>query len=103
RYLITEGNLVTANATLLTTIVSINPMYAYFDADEGSVLRVRQLIREGKARNARDSKEVPVLLGLANEVGLPHEGTINFLDNQVNPQTGTLRLRGVFPNDPEVL
>jgi RND family efflux transporter MFP subunit len=98
RYLITEGNLVTADTTLLTTIVSIDPMYAYFDADEGSVLHVRQLIREGKWQSARDVATVPVLLGLANEPGFPHRGTINFVDNQVNPQTGTLRLRGVFPN-----
>src|SRR5437867_554071 len=76
RYLITEGNLVNMNTTLLTTIVSIDPMYAYFDADEGSVLRVRQLIRAGKAHSARDS-EVPVLLGLANEPGYPHCRTVN--------------------------
>src|SRR5262249_34982472 len=92
------GNLVTLDSTLLTTIVSTDPMYAYFDVDERAVLDVRQLIREGKARNARNSEEVPVLLGLANETGFPHQGTLNFLDNQVNPQTGTLRLRGVFPN-----
>jgi RND family efflux transporter MFP subunit len=104
RYLITEGNLVTADTTLLTTIVSIDPMYAYFDVDERAVLHVRQLIREGKARSARDSdSEVPVLLGLANETGFPHQGTVNFVDNQVNPQTGTVRLRGVFANEPEVL
>src|SRR5712692_3389998 len=102
RYLLTEGNLVTLDSTLLTTIVSIDPMYAYFDADEGTVLHVRQLIREGKAHSARDS-EVTVLLGLANETGFPHHGTINFVDNQVNPQTGTLRLRGVFANETEVL
>ena len=99
RYLITEGNLVTADTTLLTTIVSIDPMYAYFDADERSVLHVRQLIREGKVQSARDVATVPVLLGLANETGFPHQGTINFVDNQVNPQTGTLRLRGVFANE----
>jgi RND family efflux transporter MFP subunit len=104
RYLITEGNLVTMNSTLLTTIVSIDPMYAYFDVDERAVLHVRQLIREGKARSPRDSdSEVPVLLGLANETGFPQRGTINFVDNQVNPQTGTVRVRGKFPNDPEVL
>jgi membrane fusion protein, multidrug efflux system len=102
RYLITEGNLVTMDSTLLTTIVSIDPMYAYFDADEGSVLRVRELIHEGKVQSARDVA-VPVLLGLANETGYPHRGTINFVDNQVNPQTGTLRLRGKFSNEPEVL
>src|SRR5215471_8339058 len=54
RHLIDEGNLVTMNSTLLTTIVSVDPMYAYFDADERSVLHVRQLIREGKVQSARD-------------------------------------------------
>src|SRR6266403_5762438 len=77
-------------------------MYAYFDVDEHTVLRGRQLIREGKAKSARDS-ELPVWLGLANEDGYPHRGTINFVDNQVNPKTGTLRLRGVFPNQGETL
>jgi membrane fusion protein, multidrug efflux system len=99
RYLITEGNLVTTDSTLLTTIVSIDPMYAYFDADERMVLHVRQLILEGKVHSARDVNTVPVLLGLANETGFPHHGTLNFVDNQVNPQTGTLRLRGVFANE----
>jgi multidrug efflux pump subunit AcrA (membrane-fusion protein) len=69
RYLITEGNLVTLDSTLLTTIVSIDPMYAYFDADEGSVLYVRQLIREQGATPvpARRCRS----LGLANETGFP--------------------------------
>ena len=103
RYLITEGNLVTADTTLLTTIVSIDPMYAYFDVDERAVLHVRQLIREGKAPNPRANEEVPVLLGLANETGFPHQGTINFVDNQINPSTGTLRMRGVSPNADAIL
>jgi RND family efflux transporter MFP subunit len=77
-------------------------MYAYFDVDEGTVLRVRQLIREGKVKSARDVTW-PVYVGLANEAGFPHEGTINFVDNQVNPKVGTLRLRGVFPNKDEAL
>ena len=98
RHLIDEGNLVTADTTLLTTLVSIDPMYAYFDADERAVLHVRQLIREGKVQSARDGATVPVLLSLADETGFPHQGTLNFVDNQVSPQTGTLRLRGVFPN-----
>ena len=66
------------------------------------MLRVRQLIREGKARSAGETR-LPVSLGLATEEGYPHEGTINFEDNQVNPKTGTLRVRGVFPNKDEVL
>ncbi len=106
RYVVTVGNLVQAGdqggGTLLTTIVSVDPMYAYFDVDEYTVLRVRRLIREGKAKSARDV-ELPVRLGLANEDGHPHRGTINFVDNQVNPKTGTLRLRGVFPNKDEAL
>jgi RND family efflux transporter MFP subunit len=106
RYVVTVGNLIQSGdqggGTLLTTIVSVDPMYAYFDVDEHTVLRVRRLIREGKAQSARDG-EVPVWLGLANEDGHPHRGTINFVDNQVNPKTGTLRLRGVFPNKDEAL
>ena len=106
RYVVTVGNLIQSGdqsgGTLLTTIVSVDPMYAYFDVDERTVLRVRQLIREGKAKSARDA-EWPVSLGLANEEGFPHQGTINFVDNQVNPKTGTLRVRGVFPNKDEAL
>jgi RND family efflux transporter MFP subunit len=106
RYVVTVGNLVQAGdqggGTLLTTIVSVDPMYAYFDVDEYTVLRVRQLIRAGKAKSARDG-ELPVWLGLANEGGCPHRGTVNFVDNQVNPKTGTLRVRGVFPNKDEAL
>jgi RND family efflux transporter MFP subunit len=106
RYVVTVGNLIQSGdqggGTLLTTIVSVDPMYAYFDVDERTVLRVRQLIREGKAKSARET-DWPVLLCLASEEGYPHRGTINFVDNQVNPKTGTLRVRGVFPNKEEAL
>jgi RND family efflux transporter MFP subunit len=104
RPFVTVGNLVQAGdlsgGTLLTTIVSVDPMYAYFDVDEHTVLRVKQLIREGKAKMP-DDIEIPVWLGLANENGHPHRGAIDFVDNQVNPRTGTLRVRGVFPNKDE--
>lgn len=106
RYNVTVGNLVSAGdqtpGTLLTTIVSVDPMYAYFDVDEHTVLRVKQLIREGKAKTP-DDPDIPVWLGLANQDGFPHRGTINFIDNQVNPKTGTQRVRGVFPNKDEAL
>jgi RND family efflux transporter MFP subunit len=106
RYLVTQGNLIQSGqnggGTVLTTIVSVDPMYAHFDVDERTVLRVRQLIREGKAKSARET-EWPVSLALATEEGFPHQGTINFVDNQVNPKTGTLRVRGVFPNKDEAL
>ena len=86
----------------LTTVVSVDPMYAYFDVDEYTVLRVRRLSREGKAKSARDAK-IPVWLALATDEGFPHEGWLDFVDNQVNPKTGTLRVRGVFPNKDEIL
>ncbi len=106
RYLVTVGNLIqpgdVTGGTLLTTIVSVDPMYAYFDVDEHTVLRVKQLIREGKAKTPDDA-QIPVWLGLANEDGHPHRGFIDFVDNQVNPRTGTLRVRGVFSNKVETL
>jgi len=106
RYVVTIGNLILSGdqggGTLLTTIVSVDPIYVYFDVDEYTVLRVRQMIREGKAKSARETP-LPVQLCLANEEGFPHQGVINFVDNQVNPKTGTLRLRGVFPNKDDLL
>jgi RND family efflux transporter MFP subunit len=102
RYLVTIGNLIVQDNTLLTTVVSVNPIYAYVDVDEHTVLHVRQLIREGKAQSAREGA-IPVSLGLADEQGFPHQGTINFVDNQVNVKTGTLRIRGVFDNKDEAL
>jgi RND family efflux transporter MFP subunit len=106
RYVVTVGNLIQAGdqggGTLLTTIVSVDPIYTYFDVDERTVLRVRQLIREGKAKSARET-EWPVWLGLATEEGFPHQGKINFENNQVNPKTGTLRVRGMFRNEDEAL
>jgi len=106
RYVVTVGNLIQSGdqngGTLLTTIVSVDPMYAYFDVDERTVQRVGQLIREGKDESASDSAW-PVTLGLATDDAFPHQGTINFVDNQVNPKTGTLRVRGVFPNKNQSL
>jgi RND family efflux transporter MFP subunit len=97
--LVTRGNLVVADQTVLTTLVSQDPMYAYFDVDEPTVLRVRQLIREGKLPSARSGRQrIPVFLGLSNEPDYPHEGSIDFINNQLTPTTGTLQLRGVFPN-----
>src|SRR5262249_29489472 len=106
RYVVTVGNMIQSGdqngGTLLTTVVSVDPMYVYFDMDERTVLRVRQLIREGKARSTRET-EWPVWVGRAHQDGLPHRGTIKFVDNQVNAKTGTLRVRGVFANKDEWL
>ena len=106
RFAVTVGNLIQSGdqggGTLLTTIVSVDPMYAYFDVDEHTALQARKLVREGKQKSPREGG-YPVSLGLANEDGFPHDGTIDFVDNQVNPKTGTIRVRGVFPNKDEVL
>jgi RND family efflux transporter MFP subunit len=106
RYNVTVGNLIQSGdqggGTLLTTIVSVDPIYAYFDVDENTVLRVIKLIRDGKADSARNGG-LPVTLALANEEGFPHQGTINFVDNQLNAKTGTIRLRGVFRNADQLL
>jgi RND family efflux transporter MFP subunit len=101
RYYVTVGNLIQSGdqggGTMLTTIVSVDPMYAYFDIDELTIQRASQLAREGKFTSA-DATAWPVSLGLAAEKGFPHQGTINFVNNQVNAKTGTLMVRGVFPN-----
>jgi membrane fusion protein, multidrug efflux system len=101
RYYVTEGNLVQQDVTLLTTIVSVDPIYAYADLDEHTVLHGRELIREGKA--TASGADLVVRLGLANEEGFPREGTVNFVDNQVSPKTGTLRVRAVFSNQDQFL
>jgi multidrug efflux system membrane fusion protein len=96
------GNLVRADDTALTTVVSQDPMYAYFDVDERTHLRLRRLVLEGKLRSAREVT-VPVELGLADEKGYPHPGAIDFVDNRLDAGTGTLRVRGSFPNADGVL
>src|SRR5262245_36389230 len=102
RALVTEGNLISSGvsgsgATLLTTIVSLDPLYCYADPDERAILKYLRLRREGTRVSARD-EPIPVEMGLADEVGFPHKGYIDFVDNRVDPNTGTMRGRGVFPN-----
>ena len=100
--LVTEGNLVQASpATLLTTVVSLDPMYVYFDSDEQTYLRYAGQARNNGA-NWRTAR-LPVYLGLANETGFPHEGRLDFVDNQVDPNTGTIRTRAVFSNKSRAL
>lgn len=94
RALVTVGNLAVADQTILTTIVSQDPMYVYFDVDENSYLRYGEQARESGGAPAGTS----VRVGLANEEGYPHAGTIDFFDNQVNSAVGTIRARAVLPN-----
>jgi len=97
RYYLTVGNLVNQDQTLLTTVVSLDPIYAYFDMDEPTLQRVRQAINSGKIKLPQDGV-VPVLMGLQSEEGYPRKGVINFVNNQVNSTTGSISVRGLFPN-----
>jgi len=99
---VTVGNLVQADTTLLTNIVSVDPIYAYFYVDERSVLDYEKQVRQGKLADARSSS-VPVYLQLENESRFPHEGNIDFRSNQFNSSTGTLAVRGLFPNADGIL
>src|ERR1700761_2551291 len=97
---VTRGNLVTGGnngGTLLTTVVSVDPIYVYFDGDENAYLRYNQLAREGQRPSSRDAKN-PVRIGLSNEQGFPHEGYMDFVDNQLDVRTGTIRARAVLEN-----
>jgi RND family efflux transporter MFP subunit len=97
---VTRGNLVTGGnngGTLLTTIVSVDPIYVYFEGDENAYLRYSELAREGQRPSSRDAKN-PVRVGLSNEQGFPHEGYMDFVDNQLDVHTGTIRARAVLEN-----
>jgi multidrug efflux system membrane fusion protein len=94
RAMLTVGNLAQADQTLLTTVVSQNPVYVYFDADENSYLRYLEQAKKGTGTGSTQK----VQIGLANEDNFPHAGTVNFLDNQLDPTTGTIRARAVVPN-----
>jgi multidrug efflux system membrane fusion protein len=99
RNLLTIGNLVTQDQTLLTTVVSQDPIYAYFDIDELTLLRAERLIQAKKIESTAQGAVLPVQFGLADEGNeYPHEGTVDFINNQIDPSTGTLELRGVFSN-----
>jgi multidrug efflux system membrane fusion protein len=98
RYYFTPGNLVVQDQTLLTTVVSVDPMYAYFDMDEPTLQRIHQAVDEGRIKLSEGRADLPVDLGLQGEAGYPHQGTFNFLNNIVNPSTGTIATRAVFAN-----
>jgi RND family efflux transporter MFP subunit len=103
--LVTEGNLVESGppaGAVLTTVVSVDSMYLYFDSDEQTYLRYAGQARSSGGTNWRTAR-LPVFLGLANETGFPHEGRLDFVDNQVDPQSGTIRTRAVFSNRSRAL
>ena len=100
------GNLVReVRATVLTDITRYDPMYVYFDLNERDLLRVMAIYKKRVEEKGIDSTadsqvraEIPLFLGLADEPGFPHQGVFDFSESGVDPETGTLRLRGVFEN-----
>ncbi|WP_169976953.1 efflux RND transporter periplasmic adaptor subunit [Tautonia rosea] len=109
-HMVDVGNLITVGKTddnLLTTVVSVDPMFVDFDVDERALLRYRQNASElrGEELDATRIREArfPVEVGLAVEAGYPHVGILDFADNRIDPNTGTLRARGVFPNPNQLL
>lgn len=101
---ITEGNLVqpgASEATVLTTVVALNPVYAYFNIDEQALLQYMESAKrsgEGLSLEQHEAFKIPVEIGLAHEKGFPHTGVLDFTDNKVDSGTGTIRARGVFDN-----
>ncbi len=101
RALVTPGNLIvggTAATTLLTTVVSQDPIYAYVAVDERASLKYRRLAATG-ARPSAITSRIPCELALGDEQGFPHAGEIDFVENRINASSGTVTARGVFPND----
>jgi multidrug efflux system membrane fusion protein len=92
RTMLDEGNLIKADTTVLTMVVTQDPMYAYFDVDERTLLKLKRLAASPKGSVVR------VSMGLADDEGFPHAGEVDFEDNYVDPATGTQRKRGVFAN-----
>jgi RND family efflux transporter MFP subunit len=102
---VTAGNLVrggTQETTLLTTVVALDPIHCYFEVDERSALKYRDLIRSGQLPHALDGG-MPAEMGLADQADFSHQGVVDFMDNELAPGTGTLRARGVFPNPDRLM
>ncbi len=106
---VTEGNLVVVGASggpLLTTIVSLDPIYVYFDTDERALIRLQKaaIERDGASTPEKIAEaQVPVFVGLADDKDFPYRGTVDFVDNQVDSSTGTVRVRAILPNPTRLL
>jgi RND family efflux transporter MFP subunit len=102
---VTQGNLITggtSDPTLLTNIVALDPIYVDFEVDERSALKYREMHKTGERESALFQR-IPAEMALVNQEGWPHKGEIDFVDNQINPETGTIRARGLFPNKDRLM
>jgi RND family efflux transporter MFP subunit len=95
--LLTKGNVVHQFKTVLTTIVSLDPMHVDFEVDEVTLFKIEKIIKEGKEKLLTGGK-IPVEFGMQIDVGYPHKGIIDFIDNAVNPAKGTISMRAAIPN-----
>jgi len=102
---VTVGNLVTGgtrDSTLLTTIMAQDPIYCDIEVDERSALKYREMHKSGERKSAM-FVNIPAEMALVTQTGWPHKGEIDFVDNQINPATGTIRARAVFPNPDRLM
>ncbi len=103
RRMVDPGNLIKADDTALTSVVSLDPLYVYFDVHEQAMLRIKRLLQSGKLKlQAQGQKSVPVEIGLSDETDFPHHGIVDFTDNRVDLNTGTLRFRAKIDNPADV-
>lgn len=98
RYYFTLGNLINQDNTLLTTVVSEDPIYVYFDTDERTILRVKRLVQEGKIPVREDQTQITFQVALQDETDYTHTARVNFINNKLDPLTGTITVRGVLDN-----
>ena len=96
---VTAGNFVSAGQSQITNLVSTEKMYAYFDVDEQSYLKYARLAETGKRADTRDATSNPVYMALANDSNYQYVGRVDFVDNRIDAQTGTIRIRASFPNE----
>lgn len=98
RYYFTLGNLVNADTTLLTTLVSEDPIYVYFDTDESTLLKVKRLVQEGRIPVRDNQSQITFQVALQDEREYSHTANVNFINNKLDPLTGTITVRGVLAN-----
>lgn len=100
RFNLSDGNLVRKDQTVLTTVVSRSPMHVSFQMGERTLLRIRRTAIEGRIKNLEDGG-LPMSIGLQDESGYPHQGKVSYIGEQIDPNTGTVSVRGVF-SDPSL-